>query len=182
MVPREKVNLENALDPVPRYRVEDRRMHKPILPILSVAVLAATGLSFAATPDFSGEWQFVPAKSRNAGMMAQMKITDKVRQSADTLVITSTSVFNDMELTSEIRLDLTGKPVENTMPMSAKAETVSRWEDSHLVTTWTTPGSAAGTRSVRVETRSLSADGKTMTVESAREKGPAMVMVYERAR
>ena len=155
-------------------------MHKPILSILPVAVLATTVLSFAATPDFSGEWQFVPAKSKNAGPMAQMKITDKVRQSADTLTITSTSVLNDMELTSEIRLDLTGKVVENTMPMSPKGETVSRWQDSRLVTTWTTPGSAAGTKSVRVETRSLSADGKTMTVESAREKGATMVMVYER--
>lgn len=172
--------MKTPLDTVPGYRVEDRRMQKPILPMLSVAVLTATGLSFAATPDFSGEWQLVPAKSKNIGMMAQMKITDKVRQSANTLVITSMSVLNDMEMTSEIRFDLTGKPVENTMPMSPKAETVSRWEDSRLVTTWTTPGSAAGTKNVRVETRSLSADGKTMTVESAREKGATMVMVYER--
>jgi hypothetical protein len=33
--------------------------------MLSTASLAGTSLSFTETPDFSGEWQFVPAKSNN---------------------------------------------------------------------------------------------------------------------
>jgi hypothetical protein len=64
--------------------------------------------------------------------------------------------------------------------MEATAETVTKWDGNKLVTTWTSAGSIAGTNSVRTETRSLSADGRTMTVESSRAKGPAMVMVYER--
>ena len=78
------------------------------------------------------------------------------------------------------RFDLTGKPTENTTPMNAKAETVSKWEEGRLVTTWSSPGSIAGTQDVRTETRTLSPDGMTMTVESARSKGSTIVMVYER--
>jgi hypothetical protein len=49
-----------------------------------------------------------------------------------------------------------------------------------MVTTWTSPGSVAGTKTVRTETRSLSDDGRTMTVESRRGQSPAIVMVYDR--
>jgi hypothetical protein len=67
----------------------------------------------------------VPAKSKNIGMMAQMKITNKVRKSVDAPVITNMSVLNNMELTSEIFFDRTSKAIENTMLMSPKVERVS---------------------------------------------------------
>jgi hypothetical protein len=58
-------------------------------------------------------------------MMAQMKITNKVRKSVDAPVITRMSVLNNMELTSQIFFDRTSKAVENTMLMSPKVERVS---------------------------------------------------------
>jgi hypothetical protein len=94
--------------------------------------------------------------------------------------VTNDSSFNGREQSSETRFDLTGKPVSNKNPMEATAETVTKWDGKNLVTTWTSPGSIAGSTSVRTETRSLSADGRTMTVESKRGKQPAMVMVYDR--
>lgn len=152
-------------------------MHK-IRELAGVALLMA--LPVLGQQDFSGKWEFNPAKSQNIGMMAAMKLTATVKQTAQDLVVTNVSNFNGREQTSEMRLDLTGKPVPNKNPMEAVAETVTKWDGKTLVTTWTSPGSIAGSTSVRTETRSLSADGHTMTVESRRGKQPAMVMVYDR--
>jgi len=64
--------------------------------------------------------------------------------------------------------------------MGSTAETVTQLDGGKLVTTWTTPGSVAGTKSTRKEIRSLSSDGRIMTVESKRGNAPPMIMVYER--
>jgi hypothetical protein len=143
---------------------------KPILMLF----LAAVGTNF------SGTWEFSPAKSKNVGMMSEMKITATVRQGAGELVITNASVLNGEKQTFETRLDLSGKTVVNETPMGARAETVTKWDGKRLVTTWTSAGSVAGTQTVRTETRSLSDDGKTLSVESSRAKAAPMVMIYER--
>jgi hypothetical protein len=52
--------------------------------------------------------------------------------------------------------------------------------EGKLVATWTRDGAVAGTKSVMTETRSLSTDGKTMSVESARGANPPLVMVFDR--
>jgi hypothetical protein len=136
--------------------------------------------AFAQTK-FDGKWEFNPSLSKNIGMMAQMKLQSTVKQTENEMMITSVSSFGGSgEQTSELRFDLTGKPVPNKAPMEAPAETVTKWDGSRLVTTWTSDGSVAGTKSVRTETRFLSDDGRTMTVESKRGNAPAIVMVYER--
>jgi hypothetical protein len=152
-------------------------MHK-IAELTRAALLMA--LPVLAQQDFSGKWEFNPSKSRNIGMMAEMKLIATVKQILQELAITNVSSFNGREQSSEIRLDLTGKPAPNKNPMEAVAETVTKWDGKLLVTTWTSPGSIAGSTSVRTETRSVSADGRAMTVESRRGKQPAMVMVYDR--
>jgi len=133
-----------------------------------------------AQSDFAGKWEFKPSLSKNIGMMSQMKLIATVKQTDSEMVVTNASTFNGVEQTSELHFDLTGKSVSNKDPMEATAETVTRWEGKNLVTTWTTPGSVAGTKTVRTETRSLSSDGRTLTVDSKRGNAPAMVMVYER--
>jgi hypothetical protein len=146
---------------------------------LGIALVAMPGSAQSQT-DFSGKWEFNPSLSKNIGMMAQMKLTAKVKQTSDKLIVTSSTAFNGNFQESDLRLDLTGKTVQNRNPMEALADTVSRWDGKKLVTTWTSPGSVAGTTSVRIETRFLSDDGHTMTVESKRGNAPAIVMVYER--
>jgi hypothetical protein len=64
--------------------------------------------------------------------------------------------------------------------MGDRNETVAKWIDGKLVSTWTRDGAVAGTKSVMTETRSLSADGKTMSVESARGANPPLVMVFDK--
>jgi hypothetical protein len=149
------------------------------------AIRVFFGIVFLAVPvlaqsNFAGKWELSPTLSKNIGMMAQMKLVATVKQTHDELVIANASTFNGADQTSELRFDLTGKPVPNKNPMEATAETVSKWDGNNLVTTWTSAGSVAGTKSVRTETRSLSSDGRTMTVESKRGNAPAMVMVFER--
>jgi hypothetical protein len=48
------------------------------------------------------------------------------------------------------------------------------------VSTWTSQGAVAGTKVVRTETRSLSADGKTMTLQTVRGNNPPVIMVFDR--
>ncbi len=142
------------------------------------AAILAFSLAAADHPDFSGTWQFVPAKSKNIGMMAEMKLTAIIQQSPTEITIRNNNAGQPQG--SETRFDLSGVPVKNETPMGDKAETVTKWDGDKLVTTWTSPGAVAGTQTIRTETRSLSPDKRTMIVESARGKSAPMVMVYER--
>jgi len=54
----------------------------------------------------------------------------------------------------------------------------SGWEGGKLVTTWIVESAVpGGPQTLRKETRTLSADGKTITVESVRGSDAAIVMV-----
>jgi hypothetical protein len=64
--------------------------------------------------------------------------------------------------------------------MAGQATTRNRWEGARLITDWENAGAIAGTLIKRVETRYLSADGKTMYVESARPGKDSMVIVFKK--
>jgi hypothetical protein len=79
--------------------------------------------------------------------------------------------------------DLTGKSANNDSPMEGPSETVSRWDGKRFVTTWTSQSAVAGgPKVVRTETRSLSPDGNTMTIESVRGSNVPVVMVFDKKR
>jgi hypothetical protein len=149
-----------------------------ILVIFSRA--APGGLLGQSPPNFSGKWALDTAKSKNLGMMATLEDTLTISQTAAALVIKDDSTFQGQKNSRELRYDLTGKATTNEGPMGDRNETVAKWVDGKLVTTWTRDGAVAGTKSVMTETRSLSADGKTMSVESVRGTNPALVMVYDK--
>src|SRR6266404_9719964 len=146
--------------------------------MLCLMVVAA----FAAKrTDFSGSWQFNPEKSKNIGMMSQMKMTQTIEQLDSALDVTTHTTFQGRDEDSKTHLDLTGKPATNESPMGGPSETVSKWDGNKLVTTWTSESAVAGgPKVVRIETRSMSADGKTMSVESVRGSNPAILMVFEK--
>ena len=145
------------------------------------AICLATLVAFAAGPtDFSGTWEFNTGKSKNIGMMAQMKLSLSIQQSDAALDITANSTYQGKDQENKTHLDLTGNPATNASPMGGPAETVSKWNGSKLVTTWTSDSAIAGSKVVRTETRSLSFDGKVMTVESVRGSNPPIVMVFEK--
>jgi hypothetical protein len=140
------------------------------------------GVALAAEhANFSGSWEFHPEKSKNVGMMSQMKMIQAIEQSQTVLDVNTRTTFQGKDDDSKAHYDLTGKPVSNESPMGGPAETVTKWQAGKLVTTWTSETAiAGGPKVVRTETRSLSADGKTMTVESVRGSSPALVMVFEK--
>ena len=141
-----------------------------------------TGIALAAQPtNFSGSWQFTPEKSKNVGMMSQMRMIQTIEQSDTALDLTSHTTFQGKDDDSKAHFDLTGKPATNESPMGGPAETVTKWEGGKLVTIWTSESAVAGgPKVVRTETRSLSPDGRTMTVESVRGTNAPLVMVFEK--
>ena len=143
--------------------------------------LMATGAFAQKYSDFSGAWQFNPDKSKNVGMMSQMKMTQTIEQSDSSLDTTTHTTYQGRDEDSKTHYDLTGKAATNESPMGGPSETVSKWDGGMLVTTWTSESAVAGGPKVmRKETRSLSPDGKTMTVESVRGSNPAVVMGFDR--
>lgn len=142
----------------------------------SLAALAAN------LPDFAGKWVFNPGKSKNIGMMSDMKMTQTITQSPSSVDVTTEATFQGNNQQTKSHYDLTGKTAANDSPMAGPSETVSKWEGNRLVTTWTSVGAVAGTKTVRTETWSLSTDGETMTVESVRGSNPPVVMVFDKKR
>lgn len=111
-------------------------------------------------------------------MMSALQQVIVITQSKSGLTLKEATDFQGQKSSREVRYDLSGAPVKNPGSMGGDAETSARWADGKLVVTWTTEGAVAGTQNERTETRSLSADGRTMTVESVRRGGKAVVMVY----
>jgi hypothetical protein len=145
--------------------------------MLSVALCSAWA---ADTPTLTGTWVFKADKSKGVGMMSAVGITALITQDGSVIKIHETSDSRGQKQTHDNTYDAAGTPKTNESPMGDSSSTVSRWEDGKLVTTWTGPGAVAGTTSVQIETRSLSADGKTMTVEWSRGGKIGMVMAFER--
>jgi hypothetical protein len=151
--------------------------------VLLLLVLTLTNFLvsvFAATPDFSGNWVFNVTKSKNPGMMADMQITLKIKQTPPEIVVFELARFNGQDQTRQIHYDLSGKHVANNGPMGDPNDTVSKWKGSSIETTWIQEGAIAGSKVVRIETRSLSQDGKTMTDRFVRESKPPLVMVFDK--
>jgi len=146
---------------------------------LAAAFLSIASPTFGAT-DFSGTWSLNVSKSKNIGMMSTMQITLKISQTANELIVSELAKFNGQEQARELHYDLNGKSRPNTGPMGDPNDTVTQWAGSALETTWTQEGAVAGTKVVRAETRSLSADGKTMSDEYVRGSNPPMVLVFDK--
>jgi preprotein translocase subunit SecF len=147
--------------------------------VLTAAVLFLTTSTSAAT-DFSGTWSLNVSKSKNIGMMSTMQITLKIKQTESELVVSEVAKFNGQEQSRELHYELSGKESPNAGPMGDPNQTVTKWTGSTLETAWTQDGAVAGTKVVRTETRSVSADGKTMSDEFVRGPNPPMVLVFDK--
>ena len=152
-----------------------------LIAVAPALALAWMGVAVAASPpDFAGTWVLNAKRGQNLGMMAALQETQTITQTADRLTVASKATFGGQDTLRTVTYDLTGRPVQNEDAMGAKAETVAHWQDGRLVVTWTSEGAVAGSKTVRTETRSLSADGAAMSVESVRGANPPLVMVYEK--
>ena len=151
------------------------RMFLVLLAVSMAGVASAQDIA-----DFSGTWVLNAKKGENLGMVAAIQETLIIVQTEDEMKLDFSDVFQGNTTTRQVTYDLSGKPVENFAAMGDRSDTVSKWTDATLRTTWTSEGAIAGTTVVRTETRTLGEDGKTMSVSSARGDQPPMVMVYEK--
>lgn len=154
-------------------------LNKTIVAALAGLLLSLSALAAGPT-DFSGTWVLNTDKGQNLGMVKAVDETIVVKQTAEKLVIDFTSKFMMNTTRRQVSYDLAGKPVPNEGAMGDKAQTVAKWVDGKLVVTWTSEGAVAGSTTVKTETRSLSADGKVMSVETVRANKPPMVLVYDK--
>ena len=151
----------------------------------SVRRIAALVLCFAllpawALPDFSGTWVLDTGQGENLGMVAAIQETLTIEQTEATLTVRHVAVFQGQSSEREVRYDLGGAATENFAAMGEQSTTVSRVDGDRIVTTWTTQSAIPGSEIVKTETRTLSPDGATMSVSTARENRPTMVLVYEK--
>jgi hypothetical protein len=154
-------------------------MMKSLMTLLFAVILNGSILA-ADTPALTGTWIFKAEKSKGVGMMSAVAITTDITQTGSLLKVHETTVSQGREQKHDNIYDTAGAPKTNESPMGDSSSTVSHWENNKLITTWTATGAVAGTSVVRTETRSVSPDGKTMTVEWSRDGKTSMVMVFER--
>lgn len=146
--------------------------------LLAIAICGS--VMAAGTLPLTGTWIFKADKSKGVGMMSAVAITAVITQTGSLIKVQETSVSQGQPQTHESTFDTAGDTKTNISPMGDTARTISHLVDGKLVTTWTGPGAVSGTTNVQTETRSVSADGKTMSVEWSRNGKPGMVMVFDR--
>lgn len=151
-----------------------------VLVLVASQLLAAAAIA-AAPADFSGNWALNTDKGQNLGMVKAITETVAISQSPEQLTLDFSTTFMGKTTARKVSYDLTGKTsVPNEGPMGDKSETLAKWDGSKLVVTWTAEGAVAGTKTVKTETRTLSADGKTMTVRTERAGKDPMELVYDK--
>jgi len=140
-------------------------MRRSLLPLALAALLPIS--AGAQTPDFSGTWKINLIKSdpmpqRPGGQQMDMSgLTLAITQTAEALTIVQTGLGPERTLTYY----LDGRESTNAA-MRGEMKSTSGWDGATLVTngsaTMDTPN---GTRTITMtEVRSLSDDGKTLTV------------------
>ena len=115
-------------------------------------------------------------------MMKAVQETLIASQTDDQIVFDMTDIFGGVTTTRTVTYDLNGEAMQNKAAMGAPNETVTRWQDSKLVTIWTEEGAIAGTTTEREEIRWLSEDGQELSVSMARGDNPPMVFVFDKAK
>jgi len=157
--------------------MKSRRMSVATMMLL---LCVAVGFGQDTKPNFTGDWTLDREKSemgepgpgggggggRGRGMgMGSFSITHE----GDALVVKRKVEFQGEERTFESRHTTDGKESVNEGFRGSSIKSKTRWEGAKLVTesVMETPN---GTRETK-EVRSLSADGKTMTVETTSKGG-----------
>jgi hypothetical protein len=141
--------------------------------VLSLAVVVALIVPFIAhaqaKPDFSGTWTLDPARSEPAGGGGGGRGGGGGgggRGPAGPVVIKQTATDITIGMNT-YKLD--GSAVE-IQGRGGVSKATAKWDGNKLVIT--TTGDAGGTPFTTTQTRSLSADGKEMTVEGSGGRGP----------
>ena len=121
------------------------------------------GNARAATPDFSGYWKLNPAKSNFGSFPAPQSNTRQIVQKGPRLSMTTVQKGPQGEVTSEFVYTTDGKPVTNKQK-SGESKGSAQWIGDKLMIE--TSRDVQGTTLLQKDIWTLSADGKTLTVDS----------------
>ena len=145
-------------------------MRTAVLSLATLAVLATT-VGAQAKPDFSGTWKRNAEKSDAMGMgggggggagAAMATATTVITQTADKLTLE----IKMGEMSRSLSYSLDGKESVNPGMRGGETKSIAKWDGANLVIEST---AVMGERTINSkEVRSLSADGKTMTVTTTR--------------
>lgn len=146
--------------------------------ILVVCALSLLGVGLAGAQDmnYSGTWALDKAKSTLSGRMNEslMNITLVIMQKADDFNADFQYKYSEREMADKIALKIGGEQVErDVMGGRGKAKSQVRWSDDKknlILVSDRTVNTDNGTFSSKMtDTYSLSADGKTLTINSNSE-------------
>ena len=160
-----------------------RQLSLTAAPVLALLLLF-TGLAPALAadpPSFAGTWVLNTKKGENLGMMSAVKETVKIAQTPQKLTIESSAGFMGTTTRAHGHLRPRRQGRQQRGPDGQPRR--HRGEVGRQASSWSrgpSPARSPAARSEKVETRELSADGKTMSVTTTRGTKPPMVMVYER--
>lgn len=170
--------MNPSRSPIPHMTITVDKL-RILLVIILGAVCIATLPAFSQTakPNFSGRWELDKAKSDFDSGPAPNDILEQINQTANSVVITTTFVIPNGEIKKLERLKTDGTPTVTTI-RGHESTSMTHWQGASLVAVTREPNAH-----VLTETRSLSNDGKVMTIivtsGSNRQK---VVMLKKKAR
>ena len=116
-----------------------------------------------AAPNFTGAWRLNPSKSAYGKVPAPATMLRTILQDGNSLSMTTLQKGVQGEVSTDLKYTLDGKPSTNTTA-TGESKSIARWDQGHIVIETTRTVQGADLKSV--ETWDLSADSKTLTIET----------------
>lgn len=132
-------------------------------PTALLAVFLVFGISVQAAPNPSGEWKLNPAKSNYGAFPAPQSMLRKVTYAEPKLSMHTVQKGAQGEVTSDLAYTTDGKPSVNKM-QSGESTGTAQWIGDKLMIE--SERVVQGATLKQKEIWSLSADGKTLTVDA----------------
>jgi hypothetical protein len=128
--------------------------------LLPFALLICAGAATAA-PNFSGDWNLNPARSKYGQFPAPAALTRKIRHADPVLNMSTTQKGAQGEVTTELKYTTDGKPSVNKLA-TGDTQGVAHWDGDRLVIE--SARAVQGGQAKQKETWTLSDGGKTLTI------------------
>jgi hypothetical protein len=132
-------------------------------PTAFLTALLVFGISAQAAPNLSGEWKLSVAKSNYGAFPAPQSMTRKVTYADSKLSMHTVQKGAQGEVTSDLAYTTDGKPSVNKV-QSGESKGTAQWIGDKLMIE--SERVVQGTTLKQKEIWSLSADGKTLTVDA----------------
>ena len=132
-------------------------------PAASLAALLVFGISAQAAPNLSGEWKLSVVKSNYGAFPAPQSMVRKVSYAEPKLSMHTVQKGAQGEVTSDLAYTTDGKPSVNKL-QSGESKGTAQWIGDKLMIE--SERVVQGATLTQKEIWSLSADGKTLTVDA----------------